>query len=134
MVNEKVISLSLDSDWAGASAVISSCSNLSLSLFLGPHNCLLCLNTELTCTLGVDGQHQIKPRLSIYEKYSMEIWSNLAGGQDDAGQPAQEPPAGEGGDGGEGRRSEAHQGVGQRHVADKQVDAGVETGRPGENN
>ena len=60
--------------------------------------------------------------------------SYLAGGQDDAGQPAQEPPAGEGGDGGEGRRSEAHQGVGQRHVADKQVDAGVETGRPGENN
>ena len=113
--------------------MISSCSNLSLSLFLGPHNCLLCLNTELTCTLGVDGQHQIKPRLSIYEKYLMEIL-NLAGGQDDAGQPAQEPPAGEGGDGGEGRRSEAHQGVGQRHVADKQVDAGVETGRPGENN
>ena len=42
--------------------------------------------------------------------------------EDDTGQPAQEPPAGEGGDGGEGRRGEAHHHVGQGHVADKQVD------------
>ena len=45
---------------------------------------------------------------------------------------AQEPAAGEAGDGGEGRRGEAHHHVGQGHVADKQVDPGVKAGRPGQ--
>ena len=43
---------------------------------------------------------------------------------------AQPPPPSEAGDGGEGRRGEAHHHVGQGHVAHKQVDTGVEAGGP----
>ena len=57
-------------------------------------------------------------------------YDNLACREDDAGQPAQEPPAGEGGDGREGRRGETHHHVGQGHVAHKQVDPGVKAWRP----
>ena len=68
-------------------------------------------------------------QLHIYS-YLKETNSDLAGGQDDAGQPAQEPPAGEGGDGGERRRGETHHHVGQGHVAYKQVDPAVKAGCP----
>ena len=54
---------------------------------------------------------------------SNQINSDLAGGEDDAGELAQEPPAGEAGDGGEGGRGEAHHHVRQRHVAHKHVGA-----------
>ena len=51
------------------------------------------------------------------------LFCYLTAGEDDTGEPAKEPPAVEGGDGGEGGRGEAHHRVGQRHVAHKHVDA-----------
>ena len=44
---------------------------------------------------------------------------------------AQEPAAGEAGDGGEGRRGEAHHRVRDRHVAHKQVHPRVQARCPG---
>ena len=56
---------------------------------------------------------------------------HLAGGQDDAGNMAEEPAAGEAGDGGEGRRGEAHHHVRHRHVTHQQVHARVQRVVPG---
>ena len=56
--------------------------------------------------------------------------ADLAARENDAGQLPQEPLAGEAGDGGEGGRGEAHDHVGDCHVANEQVDAGVKTWRP----
>ena len=54
----------------------------------------------------------------------------LTGRENDAGELAQEPLAGEAGDGCEGGRGEAHDHVGDGHVDHEQVDPGVKTGRP----
>ena len=56
---------------------------------------------------------------------------HLAGGQDDAGNMAEEPAASEACDGGEGRRSEAHHHVRHRHVTHQQVHARVQSRGPG---
>ena len=57
--------------------------------------------------------------------------THLAGGQDDAGNMAEEPLASEACDGGEGRRGEAHHHVRHRHVTHQQVHARVQRVVPG---
>ena len=68
--------------------------------------------------------------MTIHIHNSVEHEMYLAGWQYLAGKRTKVPLAREAGDGGEGGRGEAHQHVRQRHVADKQVDAGVQTRSP----
>ena len=56
--------------------------------------------------------------------------ADLTGGEDDAGDLAQEPAPSETGDWGEGWGGETHHDVRHRHVADKQVHASVQVRGP----